>query len=236
MEAPGADEHYTERLVRLPGLGIHYESAVAGDTALSRADLGLRESAAVFWSGQALSKYLPRHDAIFPRIARAVGDCQFVFIAFARDDAVTTVFRRRLARAFAAEGLDADTYCVVLPAMSQDHFIAAIGLCDVVLDTIGWSGGKSTLEALTHDPAIVTLPGKLMRGRHTAAMLRLMGAEATIAGSVEDYIGMAARLARDAGWRAAVRARVRANKQRLFCDLAPIKALEDFIVRSIFSA
>jgi predicted O-linked N-acetylglucosamine transferase (SPINDLY family) len=233
MEGPEASEHYTERLVRLPGLGIHYAPPAAGAMALSRADLGLRENSVVFWSGQTLSKYLPRHDAIFPRIARAAGDCQFVFIAFARDDAVTAVFRRRLARAFAAEGLNAEAHCVILPAMSQENFIAAIGLCDVVLDTIGWSGGKSTLEALTHDPAIVTLPGPLMRGRHTAAMLRLMDAEATIAGSAEDYIGMAARLARDAGWREAARARVRANKHRLFCDPAPIRALEDFILHSI---
>jgi predicted O-linked N-acetylglucosamine transferase (SPINDLY family) len=46
--------------------------------------------------------------------------------------------------------------------MGQQRFIAAIGQCDVVLDSIGWSGCNSTLESLVHDLPIVTMTGDLM--------------------------------------------------------------------------
>src|SRR6202020_147921 len=109
----------------------------------------------------------------------------------------TAAFRERLGRAFAAAGLDAGQDCRILPPMSRERFVASDRLADVVLDTPGWSGGKSTLDCLAADPAIVTIPGRFMRGRHTAAILRRIGCEATIAGSVDEYVTIAARLGLD---------------------------------------
>ena len=97
MEPEDGETHYTERLIRLPDLGLHYtpdEPAVPtpGGEMLCRAALGLDPTAPVYWSGQALYKYLPEYDAVFPRIAAAVGRCQFVFIGHAKSAAVTGVF------------------------------------------------------------------------------------------------------------------------------------------------
>src|ERR1019366_4808097 len=88
MEPPDGDAHYTERLVRLPGLGLHYTPDDRTVSPLDRESLGLEARGPVFWSGQALYKYLPSYDQVFPRIAAAVGACQFVFIGFAKSDAV----------------------------------------------------------------------------------------------------------------------------------------------------
>jgi hypothetical protein len=46
---------------------------------------------------------------------------------------------------------------------------------------IGWTGCKSSLESLPFDLPIVTLTGPLMRGRHSTAILGLMGVTETIA-------------------------------------------------------
>jgi len=231
MEPPDAQDHYTERLVRLPNLGTWYEPGDWPAIPLTRSALGLREGATVYWSSQVLHKYLPQFDTVFPRIARAVGDCQFVFIEFAKSRLVTDLFRERLARAFAAFGLTADAHCVMLPSLPQERFVAAIEQCDVVLDSIGWSGGKSSLESLTHDRPIVSLEDRFMRGRHTAAMLRLMAVPDTIVGTVDDYVALAVRLAREPDRRAALGARIAAGKHLLYRDRAYIAALEDFLVR-----
>lgn len=230
MEPPDGDGHYTERLVRLPGLGLHYspDATVAG-----RADFGLEPGVPVYWSGQALYKYLPEYDAVFPRIAAEVGDCRFVFIGFAKSAAVTAMFRQRLEQAFAAIGLDASRHVVMLPPMTQDRFVAAVGQADVVLDTIGWSGGRSTLDCLACDPAIVTLPGRFMRGRHTAAILRRIGCEETIARSLDGYVATAVRLGRDEAWRARVRRAVAEGKHRAFRDTGYIRALETFLIEAV---
>ena len=232
MEPADGEEHYTERLIRLPNLGLCYLPDAARDVRLDRAALGVPPDVPVFWSGQALYKYLPGYDAIYPRIAAAVGDCRFLFLGFAKSQAVTDVFRQRLEHAFAAAGLDGGRYCVVLPPLSPEQFVGAVGLADVVLDTPGWSGGKSTLDCLAQDPAIVTMPGRFMRGRHTAAILRRIGCTATIAGSIDEYVSAAVRLARDDAGRAAVRQAVSCCKPRAFADADYIRGLEAFLVEA----
>ena len=236
MEPEGAARHYSERLVMLPNLGIHYVADSIKAQALTRSQLGLRQDSVVFWCGQALYKYLPQHDDLLARIAEAAPGSQFAFIGFAKSRAVTAQFRARLQRAFAARGLDADRRCVFLDPMPQAGFLGTIRLADIVLDSVGWSGGKSTLDALAENPVIVTHPGPLMRGRHTAAILTRIGVTDTIAATTDEYVNIAVRLAGDPAERAAVRARVAAGKHRAYGDLAPIRAMEEFLARAVAQA
>ena len=231
MEPSGAADHYAEKLVRLPNLSVHYEPPAPAPVSLSRSDLGLRPEAVVFWCGQAVYKYLPQFDEVFPRIAREVGDCQFAFIAFPGAPHVTAVLRARLERAFADHGLDAANFCVVLPRLDARHFTGAMGLCDIMLDSIGWSGCNSTLESFAHDLPIVTLPGALMRSRHTAAILRMMDVADTVAGTRDDYVSIAVRLARDDTLRAAIKSKIARSKHRVYGDMTCIAALENFLNR-----
>ena len=233
MEPENGQDHYSETLVRLPNLATWWEPATHRPLPLKREELGLRPSATVFWSGQALYKYLPHYDAVFPRIAREAGDCQFVFLEFAASRAVTARFRRRLERAFADHDLRFDEHCLILPPLEQEMFIAAVGLADAVLDTIGWSGGRSALDCLSHDIPFVTLPGPLMRGRHTAAILQRLGVGETIAADLDSYVALAVRLAREPAWRAVLAARIGRNKPRLWRDGETIAALEAFLARAV---
>ncbi|MDB5364065.1 MAG: hypothetical protein JWO51_5362 [Rhodospirillales bacterium] len=229
MEPAGSGQHYSEKLVLMPNLSIYYEPSPTIPPVLARADFGMREGATIYWSGQAIYKYLPQYDPVFPKIALAARDCQFVFIEFAKSQAITDILRARLDEAFAAVGLDAADYCLFLPPMDQARFLAAVGLADILLDTIGWSGGKSTLDCLSQDPAIVTLETGLMRGRHTAAILRRMQAPETIAHSIDDYVAKAVRLGRDPAARRAIREKVARNKVLVFRDRSYITALEKFL-------
>jgi protein O-GlcNAc transferase len=228
IEPPDGDAHYTEKLVRLPHVGFHYEPLSLPPATVTREELGLRPDSNAYWCAQSLFKYLPQHDAVFPRIAKEVGDCQFVFIRrFGRE--VTELFQRRLERAFAATGLKAEDHCVFLDGMSTDRFAAASAQCDVMLDSIGWSGGNTTLEALAQNLPVVTCEGALMRGRVSAGMLRMMGMPETVAGSIDDFVALAIRIGRDRSWRAEIKARVAADKHRLYRDSTCIVALERFL-------
>jgi len=231
MEPPDADAHYNEQLVRLPNLSVYYEPFEVTPAQMSRPELGLRPDAIAFWCGQSLFKYLPRHDDIYPRIALAAPGCQFAFIEHPDGKSATDVFRQRLERVFAAHGLAAADYCVILPRMLPPQFVGAIGLCDIVLDSIGWSGFTTTLDGFHHDHPVVTLAGPLMRGRHTTAVLTMMGVTETVAGTVDDYVAMAQRLATDATWRNAIRERMRATKHLVYRDRVCIDALEEFLTR-----
>lgn len=238
MEPADADTHYTEKLVRLPNLSVYYEPADINPVAVTREELGIRAGAIAFWSAQSLYKYLPQYDDIFARIvkqaaANNVGDCQFIFVRHHGGPQVNELFEARLARAFAAHGLKSTDHCVFLPRMGVNKFIAAAGQCDIFLDSIGWSGCNSALESLPNNLPIVTLRGALMRGQHSAAILQIMDMPETIAGNVDDFVAIAARLAGAPQERGRLKERIAANKHRLYRDRACITALEDFLEASV---
>jgi predicted O-linked N-acetylglucosamine transferase (SPINDLY family) len=233
MEPPDADEHYTERLVRLPNLSIYCELPDIKPEAIDRQTLGLRPDACVYWCGQFLSKYLPQHDEIFPRIAREVPGCQFLFIdAGAGGGTVGRQFRGRLQRAFAARGLDSEQHCVFSGRMNSPRFSASLARSDIFLDSIGWSGCNTALESTAHDLPIVTMASPFMRGRHSLAILQQMGMAETVAETVDAYVAIAVRLARDAEWRGDVRGRIAVNKHALYRDRFAIDALQSFLLQA----
>ncbi|GAC1619177.1 MAG: hypothetical protein NVS4B4_04380 [Bradyrhizobium sp.] len=233
MEPPDAADHYSERLIRLPNLSIYYEPPSASPFAITRAELGLRAGAVVFWCCQSLPKYLPQFDEVFARIAAELPDSQFTFIEFGGGGGVTGLFRTRLERAFRAVGLDAADHCVFLPRLAPDRFAAAIGQCDVVLDSIGWSGCNSILESLVHNLPIVTFAGEMMRGRHTAAILELMDIVETTARTIDQYVSIATMLGGDSARRAELSARIADNKRRVYRDRECITALEAFLDNAV---
>jgi protein O-GlcNAc transferase len=232
MEPADPTTHYTETLIRLPNISVYVDPIDKSPVSLIRRELGMRASACVYWCGQSLFKYLPQFDQVFPRIAREAPDCQFAFVEYSGSPRVTDLFRQRLARAFAAFDLCAEDFCIVLPRLEQERFIAAAGRCDVFLDSIGWSGFNSMLEALAYDLPVVTLSGEFMRGRHSTGVLRAMGVTETMVESLDDYVAVAVRLAREPEWRTQIREKIAGSKQSVFRDRACIKALEEFLERA----
>ena len=231
MEPADGERHYTEQLVRLPNLSIWYPPLPSEGGRLTRAGLGLSEQDMVYVCCQSLFKYLPRHDHVFPEIARRGPHAKFLFLADGRA-AVTDAFKARLAGVFSDAGLAMDDHVVLAPQVPFEDFPSLLRVGDLYLDSIGWSGGNTTLEALTCDLPAITWPVGLMRGRHTTAILKVMGLDACIADSAEAYVDLAVHFA-DPASRGDLRAQVVARKDRLFHDLEAVRALEDFLVRAV---
>ncbi|MGF1588941.1 MAG: tetratricopeptide repeat protein [Pleurocapsa sp.] len=232
MEPEAAEEHYTEKLIRLPNLGIYYQPIPIEPEAISKRDLGIQDYEIMFWCCQSLFKYLPQHDDVFPRIAQELGNAKFVFIKLESEFA-TSIFCQRLADTFKRFDLDYQDYCLFLPRLNAEAFIGVVAIADIFLDNIGWSGCNTTIESLTHNLPIVTLPGRLMRGRHTLAVLKMIGVEEAIAQSKDEYIQIAVRLGQDASYRRHIAQQIALNKHKLYGDLAPVRALEDFLFQVI---
>ena len=107
---------------------------------------------------------------------------------------------------------------------------------DVFLDTFGYSGCVTTLEAVACGLPVVTLPGEFHRGRHSYGILRQLGVTETIADSLEEYVKIAVRLGQDREWRAQIMQRTSAGHGSLFGDTRPVRALEDFFQHAVREA
>ena len=66
--------------------------------------------------------------------------------------------------------------------------------------------------------------------RLASGILKRMGLSDLVAQTEEDYVALAVRLARDAGYRKQVSERIETSRPVLFDDVAVIRALEDFLV------
>lgn len=242
MEPEDGERHYTETLVRLPNLSITYEpppsdTAPSDTGTLTRAGLGLAvdPGAVVYLCCQSLFKYHPGDDALLVAIARRVPAARFLFIGNPGVDQNARRLRDRLAEAFATAGLDASRHVVFTPPVPAAAFPALLRAADVYLDSPRWSGGNTTLEAMAAGLPIITLPGPFMRGRHSAAILLLAGAERWIAWSGDHYVDLAVSLA-DPGTRAEAQAEIESGRSRVFGDPAAVTALEAFLAEALASA
>ncbi len=235
VESEGAEAHYSERLVRLPGTGLCVEPPEIPSSGCTRESFGLPEEACVYLSCQSLFKYLPRFDDVFARIAMRVPNAPFAFIGD-RQEAVTRVFRARLERAFDRHGLDGAKLVTILPRLDPPRYFALNGRSDVFLDTIDWSAGQSAREALACGLPVVTLPGEFARGRFTQAFLRQIGLPETIAASLDEYVDIAAALGRDPSRRQGLRARIERNRHRLYADRSVISGLEEILAENVAAA
>jgi predicted O-linked N-acetylglucosamine transferase (SPINDLY family) len=234
MEPEDGERRYAERLVRLPNLSIWYEPLPSEGGLLTRSDLGLHADDVVFVCCQSLFKYLPRWDGVFPAIAKRVANARFLFIRDGRE-AVTRAFEARLSAAFREAGLEPERHIVLTPGVPQEAFPSLLRAGDLYLDSIGWSGGNTTLEAAACDLPVVTWPTELMRGRHTLAILTRMGVTETIADSADAYVDLAVSLA-DPKRRAKVAAKMAKGKARLYRDQSAVEALEDFLEKAAAEA
>jgi len=236
MEPENGQDHYCEKLVRLPNLSIYYEPPDITAAPVNRAHFGLRDDIPLFICTQSLVKYLPQYDEVFPRIALETGACQFAFIGYQRSSTIEKRFLRRMETAFSRFGLRMEDYVKMVPHLDSAHYRAFNRLADVFLDSIGWSGCNSTLEALACNLPVVTMPGELMRGRHTHAILKMMDIDETEGRNIDEYVAIAVRLAKEPDRRREISEKIARNRHLCYRDIECVRGLEQFIRRAVAEA
>jgi len=232
MEPAEADEHYSEPLVRLPGVGGSFEAPRDPPTKVGREAIGVRDREVAIWCAHAPFTHLPQHDSLYVRVAKSCPEARFVFVVPPDEPA----FRQRLEQAFEREHLAPSTFLRFLPRMNPSEFLGANAACDLYLDTPEWSGCNTGLETILMGCPPITLPGRFMRGRHLWAFLQRMEMTDLAAGSIDAYAALAVEMVRSPDRRREARARLAERRQVLFGDPAPRIALERLIEESVTEA
>lgn len=114
----------------------------------------------------------------------------------------------------------------LLPRQSRADFFGVLRDSDLLLDTIGFSGFNSTMQAIECELPVVAWEGRYIRGRLASGTLRAMGMDEFVATDKQAYVDTAVRLCRDATYRLKVAARTAEGGELVFRDLAPVRAFE----------
>jgi predicted O-linked N-acetylglucosamine transferase (SPINDLY family) len=224
LEPEDAAEHYSEELAPLEKLNVYYYEPSIAPPVKSRSALGLDETANLYVCPQSLFKIHPGFDVILAGILRGDPRGRVVLI-----EGTFAHWKTLLAARFERSFPDVADRVVFLPRVSQDDFLHLLARADVLLDTTPFSGGSTSYEAFASGTPVVTLPGRLLRGRITAACYQQMGVLDCIARSEDEYVQIALRLGMDPAWRDHVRGEILRRKHLLFEDAAAVRQLESFL-------
>lgn len=230
FEPEGAQAYYAERLVALPNLGCSLNPGTVDAAPVDVSRWGIEPGMPLLVCAGTPFKYAPEHDWVLAEICRQLRDCKIVFFEH-RVRALSSMLRTRLAAEFARHGLDFEDCAAFLPWQTSGAFRGLLARAEIFLDTIGFSGFNTALQAVECGLPIVTREGRFLRGRLASGILRRMGMADLVCADEQAYVALAVRLAQDAGYRAQVRKRMAAGRDALFNDLEPVRALEEFLAQ-----
>ena len=228
FEPPDAQQHYSEQLVRLPGVGCYYEPLQLTGEDLDLRSLGIATDQPLLLCAGTAYKYAPEHDDVLIEIARQLSRCQLVFFE-SRSPSLSARLLARLRARFRAAGLDPDCYLVVSPWLAPAAFFGLMRRADVYLDTIGFSGFNTAMQAVECALPIVAFEGRFLRGRFASGILRVIGLDELVTASSEEYVHLAVRLAQDQVFRNDIRLRLQDRRHSLYRDHIAIEGLSGFI-------
>jgi protein O-GlcNAc transferase len=234
LEGTGAERHYREKLIRLPGTGVCTDLAPVQSQPWGSP--ARQENCVRFALCQQPIKFDPADDVLLTRIARAVGPSEFWLAAPKKLHWATLRLRNRLAAAFRAEGLDPDAHLRVMPWLSRDQFAGFLDEMDVFLDCPAFSGYTTAWQAIHRGISIVTLEGEFLRQRLAAGLLRQIGRTDGIASSADQYVQIAALRAeesRDSGQQIQRRESIRRAAPQADGNRAAVSAFEQALIDAL---
>jgi predicted O-linked N-acetylglucosamine transferase (SPINDLY family) len=224
-------DNFSENLLKLPNLGSFFLRKEINALPFDKNKYQLKSSEVIYICPGIPFKYSPNFDFIYPQIALKVGACKFIF--FSQHAQWTKALKNRLSKQFSKIGLNFIDYVVFLPWLNKGEFYGLMLNADVYLDTIGFSGFNTALQAIECRLPIVTKQGQTLRSSLASGILKRIGMNHLITQTNEDYIDLAARLATDKDFRLRQKNKLMALSNILYEDMDPINFLENFISNKV---
>lgn len=229
MESADSHHFYSEKLVPLPNLGTYFEQDRIQVANLDLEKLGIDSHFPILLCAGSPAKYSPNHDQVLVQIAKRLGKCQFIFFNF--NENLTAILKERLHEAFKLAELNADEFIRFIPFLKKEEFHGLMHKSDLYLDTIGFSGFNTAMQALSCDLPIITIEGSKMQGRLASAILHRMKLPELLCQSDLAYVDLVDKLMMDRSLLEAIKDKIAQSKTILFNDLEPIRALENFLIQ-----
>lgn len=178
---PGAEQHYSETIIRLPGSYQPNDSTrPMVSNAPPRAALGLPEHGFVFCCFNQLYKITPDIFGVWLSLLREVPGSVLWLLAFNQDGPA------RLKANAKAAGIDPGRI-VIGPRLPPEAHLARLSRADLFLDTHPCAAHTTASDALWAGVPVLTLAGQVFQSRVAASLLAVLGLDELITTSLADY-------------------------------------------------
>ena len=238
LEPPNGEDHYCEKLLRLPNLGVCVEPLGSVAEVPNLQALGLPDQEPLLLCPGQLIKYSPEHDAVWVALGLRLqqhGVGRLVFFRSPRDE-ISQPFEQRLRRAFHAAGANFDATVCMLDLLPRPQFYGLMQCATMMLDTIGFSGFNTALQCVECGLPLVAFEGEFMRGRLASGLLRRMGLDEWVATSNAAFVDKAMQLLGDPPLASSLRQQIGKRRSVIFNDMATVRALENALDEAIESS
>jgi predicted O-linked N-acetylglucosamine transferase (SPINDLY family) len=209
----GEDEHYTEKVLRLPNCYVCYDPP-SYSPPVNQLPAN-RNGYITFGCFNNLTKINSRILEHWSRILAFVSHSKIILKYTGMDGRYN---EERILSAFQNHGID-QSRIILEGGSPHKELLARYNAIDIALDTSPYSGGVTTCEALWMGVPVVTFPGQTFAGRHSLSHLSNVGFTDSIARDFDSYINTAVCLAGDLDELARIRAGLRQQMERSpLCD------------------
>lgn len=188
LDPPGFDAHYTERSIRLPDSFWCYDpltdgAPVNGTPALERGFM-------TFGCLNNPCKLTPAASSLWAGVLKALPGARMLLLAYPGRH------RERLARQFAALGIDAGRLDFV-SFRRREEYLRSYHDIDICLDTFPYNGHTTSLDAFWMGVPVITRVGETCAGRAGLSQLHQLGLTDLAAASDQEFIDCAVALAQN---------------------------------------
>lgn len=240
LEPQAAADNYSETLVRLPNLGVYVEPLASAVSNLDLKSLNLPSNVPLLLCPGSPFKYTPLYDDVWVNIARQLKKTflrrpnggRLVFFR-SRSQTMDSMLESRLRAAFAKARVNFDAHASIIPTLERAQYFGLMRRSALLLDTLGFSGFNTALQAIECDLPVLAFEGAFMRGRLASAIIRRLDLPELVATTQEEFIQKAVELSGDAMKLSKLRTAIIERRHILFHDEAPIRALEQHLTAAV---
>ena len=226
LETAESEMFYTEKLIKLPGLGYYFEPPTLETTEINITEIGINPNLPVILCLGYPNKFSPLYDWVYVEIIKRVAGGQLIFMNDREE--TSEILKIRLKNKMEQAGLNYEKHVIFIPGLSRQGYSALMRNADLLLDPIGFSGANTTLQAIGCGLPVVTREGRFQRTKHASAILRSLEIEELITSTEEDYIDLVEKIILDNGFRKNLKFKIKSNENYLYKNKKPIRALEIF--------
>lgn len=221
QEGDNPQRYYSENLYMLEHIPAFLRKPPQSlYTTFSRSDFGMTDHMHAYVLPHHLWKLHPDVDAAVAQVLARDSHAHMFFVEGVVR-ALTARYRERLLTRIDSTHADRIHF---IPYQDYPGYLSLLASADVVLDTLHYSGGQTSMEAFGAGTPVVTLPGTHMRGRSTHACYRVMGLETAgaVANDISDYVEKALAIGTEKQIRQTLKERILSQNSILYENMAMI--------------